>query len=66
MSLADDFARERPQSPAIGSLRSLLQIDSDGHSTDFLWGDAGRLFFMIPSGDLDRHDFTHVWLDFQN
>jgi len=43
----------------------LLQIDSDPDRMKFYWGDLGRLYFWIRSGDLEVGDFTKVWMVLQ-
>lgn len=40
----------------------LLEINS---GLEFNWGDAGRLYFYIHKDDLDRGDFSEVWLEYQ-
>jgi hypothetical protein len=72
-SPVDRYAFEllgRTTPPAHGEqasvVRPLLQIDTDGWSTNFLWGDGGTVFFMIPPEALDQHDFSPVWLDLQS
>ena len=42
----------------------LFQVDSDD-ATDTEWGDTGRIYFWIPTKDLQQHDFTHVRLILQ-
>lgn len=39
----------------------LLQIDTDGNA-DMMWGDAGRVYFMIRRADLAKGDFSRVKL----
>ena len=40
--------------------RLLLQLDSDD-DVDWMWGDAGRLYFWIRNDDLRRAAFENVW-----
>ncbi len=40
----------------------LLQIDSDTHATDMMWGDAGRLYVWIKEEDLRNSNFERCWL----
>lgn len=43
----------------------LLQLDSDDTGTDWMWGDAGSLYFMIRREDLSVARFDRVWLVLQ-
>lgn len=43
----------------------LLQIDSDEDNTGAMWGDAGRVYFWIRQQDLQKRDFSNVWLVLQ-
>lgn len=38
----------------------LLQVDSE-ERLGMMWGDLGRLYFMIHKGDLRRRQFDNVW-----
>lgn len=40
----------------------LLQIDSNTEDSDMMWGDAGRLYFMIRKQDLDNSNYSNCWL----
>lgn len=42
----------------------LLQLDSDD-ADDWMWGDAGRLYFMIRREDLAARRFDAVWVVLQ-
>src|SRR5262249_19626975 len=42
--------------------RLLLQIDSDEENSDMMWGDAGRLYFLIKEEDLRQKRFDECWL----
>lgn len=49
------------------SWRLLLQLDSDPamegpERSGWVWGDGGRLFFVIREDDLRAGDFSRVWL----
>ncbi len=44
--------------------RLLLQIDSD-HNPDWMWGDAGMLYFWIRDQDLAARDFDRAWMILQ-
>jgi uncharacterized protein YwqG len=43
---------------------SLLQLDSD-ERLEMMWGDAGKLHWLIRAGDLARRDFDHIVLSLQ-
>jgi uncharacterized protein YwqG len=45
--------------------RLLFQIDSDEGKLGTAWGDAGRVYFWIREQDLQRRDFSKVWLIMQ-
>ena len=45
-------------------LQLLFQIDSDVN-TKMCWGDGGRLYFWIKPADLNRCDFSNVFVDYQ-
>jgi uncharacterized protein YwqG len=45
--------------------RLLLQIASDG-KLDYMWGDAGLLYFAIRRDALERPDSGHAWYLFQS
>jgi len=38
-----------------------LQVDSDDE-IDFMWGDAGAMFYLVHRDELEKHDFTQTWL----
>lgn len=42
----------------------LLQVDSDD-TAGMIWGDVGRLYYMIPRQALAQRDFSQVWLIMQ-
>lgn len=42
----------------------LIQIDSD-ERTDWMWGDVGKLYFLIRTDDLAARRFDRVWLELQ-
>ena len=42
----------------------LLQVDSE-EETGMLWGDAGRLYFLIHRSDLAKRCFENAWMIFQ-
>jgi uncharacterized protein YwqG len=39
----------------------LLQIDTDDAGPDWMWGDAGMLYYWIRTQELARGDFSRVW-----
>ena len=43
----------------------LLQIDSDEDNLGVIWGDAGLVYFWIRKQDLEKRDFSNVWLVLQ-
>src|SRR5262249_21632673 len=40
--------------------RLLFQMDSD-HKQKILWGDMGRVYYLIPEEDLKKADFSRCW-----
>jgi uncharacterized protein YwqG len=42
----------------------LLQLDSDDDAK-MMWGDVGMLYFWIRKQDLERRDFSNVWMILQ-
>ena len=42
----------------------LLQIDSDD-DTEMMWGDVGKLYFWIRKNDLQKRNFSNVWMVLQ-
>jgi len=42
----------------------LLQVDSD-EGAGMMWGDVGRLYFLIHKRDLQQRLFDRTWLVFQ-
>lgn len=42
----------------------LLQLTSDDHP-DFLWGDAGHLYFYGKREEMERGDFSKIWLSYE-
>ncbi len=43
----------------------LLQIDSDEENLGTMWGDCGRVYFWIRRQDLQKRDFSNVWVVLQ-
>jgi len=49
------------QTPAAGDeWVLLLQLGSD-NGLDWMWGDAGHLYFWISRRDLERGEFSRMW-----
>lgn len=59
----NDSNRESLEAAAV-SWKLLLQIDSD-ERTGMMWGDGGRIYFMIKEEDLKNANFDKVWLVLQ-
>lgn len=47
-----------------GDWRLLLQIDSDDDAS-MMWGDVGRLYFLIREDDLESSAFDRCWFELQ-
>jgi hypothetical protein len=43
----------------------LLQLDNDESGADWLWGDQGRIYFLIRHSDLAAKYFDDAWLVLQ-
>ena len=56
--------RDRGLEAGAKDWRLLLQADSD-EDAGMMWGDLGRLYFMIHEDDAKRHNFDRVWLILQ-
>ncbi len=50
--------------PGAADWELLLQVDSDDRA-DMMWGDVGRLYFLMRSQDLESREFEKAWLVFQ-
>lgn len=50
--------------PGAKSWRLLLQLDTDD-DLGWMWGDVGRLYYLIRQEDLAARDFSHAWMTFQ-
>ncbi len=62
---SDDMEKDCERNRHIGprdSWRLLLEIDSQ---SDMMWGDGGKLYWFIHQNDLDKRDFTRVWMRMQ-
>jgi len=58
---AFDKERAKELEPGARDWRLLAQIDSD-ENAGVEWGDRGRLYFWIREADLERRDFSNVWM----
>ncbi len=58
----DGYVKGRKQGLDAGATdwRLLLQIEAE-YRAGMMWGDAGRLYFMIHKNDLRRQQFENVW-----
>lgn len=45
--------------------RLLLQLDTDGGSAQWMWGDIGKLYFWIPDHALRMKQFDTCWMVLQ-
>jgi uncharacterized protein YwqG len=63
---ASGFEDPRAESlrPGAQDWQLLLQLDSDDEAA-MMWGDAGRLYFWIRKQDLEKRDFSNVWMVLQ-
>lgn len=43
----------------------LLQLDNDETEADWLWGDQGRVYFLVRRDDLATKNFDRAWLVLQ-
>ncbi len=48
---------------AMQDWHSLFQVDSE-QSAGILWGDMGRLYYLIRGDDLRSRTFENVWMEF--
>jgi uncharacterized protein YwqG len=64
----DASGYEDPRAEKLGAgakdWRLLLQLDSDPEA-NMMWGDEGRLYFWIRAEDLEKRDFSKVWMILQ-
>ena len=56
--------RKRGLDAGAADWRLLLQVDSE-EQAGMMWGDMGRLYFMIHKDDLQHRRFDQVWLILQ-
>jgi uncharacterized protein YwqG len=67
--MGDSRGYEDPRRPALepgaADWLLLLQIDSDEENLGAMWGDVGRVYFWIRQQDLQKRDFSNVWLILQ-
>lgn len=50
--------------PGAAEWKLLLQLETDD-DVDWMWGDAGTLYFWIRESDARRGDFSRVWMVLQ-
>jgi len=50
--------------PGAAHWELLLQIDSDD-KTGMMWGDIGKIYYLMPSERLRSHDFEAAWMILQ-
>jgi uncharacterized protein YwqG len=50
--------------PGASDWELLLQVDSDDKAK-MMWGDVGRIYFLIHKSDLARSRFEKIWVVFQ-
>jgi len=48
---------------AMQDWQSLFLVDSE-QSADIVWGDMGRLYYLIRKEDLQKRAFENVWMEF--
>lgn len=67
--MGDSSGYDDPKRPALEKgaedWQLLLQIDSDEDNMGTMWGDVGRVYFWIRQQDLQKRDFSNVWLVLQ-
>ena len=56
--------RRQELTPGAADWRLLLQIDSDPN-TGMMWGDVGKLYYLMSSEDLRNRNFDAAWLILQ-
>jgi uncharacterized protein YwqG len=61
-SREDEPSLEKAEA-AMQNWQSLLLVDSE-QSADILWGDMGRLYYLIRKDDLQKRAFENVWMEF--
>jgi uncharacterized protein YwqG len=56
--------RKKELEPGAADWELLLQIDSDDDS-NMMWGDVGRIYFLMTSEQLKNKDFDAAWMILQ-
>jgi uncharacterized protein YwqG len=56
--------RKRGLWPGATDWELLLQVDSDDRA-EIMWGDVGRIYFLIQREALAQRQFENAWLVFQ-
>jgi uncharacterized protein YwqG len=59
----DDESLLEEAEAAMQDWQSLFLVDSE-QSADILWGDMGRLYYLIRKDDLQKGAFENVWMEF--
>lgn len=59
-----DEGKVRGLWPAAADWELLLQVDSE-EKAEMMWGDVGRIYFLIRRTDLEQRHFDKSWLIFQ-
>jgi hypothetical protein len=57
---ADEPLLEKPEA-ARQDWQSLFLVDSE-QSADILWGDMGRIYYLIRKDDLQKRAFENIWM----
>jgi uncharacterized protein YwqG len=56
-----DEGKQRGLWPGAKQWQVLLQIDSED-AAGMMWGDSGRIYYLIHQSDLEEHRFDNVWV----
>ena len=59
-----EIGRSRGLFPGAKDWELLLQVDSEQRA-GMMWGDGGRLYFMVHRKDLEKFQFDNAWLVLQ-
>jgi len=60
----EQAARERELEPGAADWQLLLQVDSDPNA-GMMWGDVGKLYYLMLSEDLRNRNFDAAWMILQ-
>lgn len=61
---ATDDPRVGELEPGAADWELLLQVDSDDNG-GMMWGDVGKIYYLMPSEHLRNHDFDAAWMILQ-